>query len=124
MSTDSLTCSATPAALARHVDYVQQIIEDAHPGGVAIVSESPAEEERDATISHWRFLDTDDGRTYGIKAYVLRPADGEGRLRLYVDARGDGPAYGEVMLTTDPDTDSALVSALNTIAEINEKQTN
>lgn len=123
MSTDSLTCAATPAALADHVDYVQRIIENTHPGGITIVSENPAEEDRYGfTISHWRYFDTDNGRTYGIKAYVLSPTDGRGRLILRVDVRGERHDYGEVRLTTNPHADYALVSALNVIAEINEKQ--
>lgn len=125
MSTDSLTCAATPAALAHHVDYVQQLIEDAHTGGVAVSFDRPDDEARsNATLAHWRDLDADNGRIYVIWAFVSSPVDGEGRLRLRVDVRGDGTDYGSVTLTTDPATDSTLVSLLNTIAEINEKQNN
>ena len=123
MSPNPITCAATPAALAHHVDYVQQIIEDAHAGGVTVSFDRPDDEARsNATLTHWRDLDADNGRIYVIWAFVSSPVDGEGRLRLRVDVRGDGLDYGSVTLTTDPAADSALVSALNTIAGINEKQ--
>lgn len=123
MSPNPVKCAATPAALARHVDYAQQIIEDAHADGVAVSFDRPDDEARsNATLAHWRELDAGYGRTYAIWAFVASPVDGEGRLRLRVDVRGDGPDYGEVVLTTNPAADYALVSALNTIAEINEKQ--
>lgn len=123
MTTKPIKCAATPAALARQVDYVQQIIEDAYAGSITIVSELPAKEAREGfSISHWRHFDTDNERAYGIKAAVLSPVGGEGQLRLCVDVSSEGDAYGEVTLTTNPNADSALISALNTIAEINEKQ--
>lgn len=123
MSPNAITCAATPAALAHHVDYAQQIIEDAHAGGVAVSFDRPDDEARsNATLAHWRELDADSGRTYAIWAFVSSPVDGEGRLRLRVDARDGAHTYGSVTLTTDPATDSTLVSALNAIAGINEKQ--
>lgn len=123
MSTNSLTCAATPAALAHHVDYAQRIIEDAHAVGVAVSFDRPDDEARsNATLAHWRELDADYGRTYVIWAFVASPVDGEGQLRLRVEVRDGAHTYGSVTLTTDPDTDSALASALDAIVEISEKQ--
>ena len=123
MSPNPVKCAATPAALAHHVDYAQQIIEDAHADGVAVSFDRPDDEARsNATLAHWRELDAGYGRTYAIWAFVSSPVDGKGRLRLRVDVRDGGHTYGSVTLTTDPATDSALVSALDAIVEISEKR--
>lgn len=121
MSPNPITCAATPAALAHHVDYVQQIIEDSYAGSITIAEDLPGKEDSNGDMSSYlRNLYADNGRTYSILAFVPDSTNGEGELRLYVGAKGDGRSYGEIRPTTDPDTDSALVSALNTIAEINE----
>ena len=123
MSPNPIMCAATPAALAHHVAYVQQIIEDSYAGSITVVKDLPIWDDHSGNItSYFRDLDADTGRTYSIWAYVSPPVNGEGQLRLYVDVEGDGHSYGEIRLTTDPVTDSTLVSLLNTIAEINEKQ--
>lgn len=125
MSPNPIMCATTPAALAHRVAYVQQIIEDSYAGSITIADDLPGKVDSNGDMSsHLRNLYADTGRTYAILAFVSDPTNGEGELRLYVGAKGDGRSYGEIKLTTDPVTDSALVSALNTIAEINEKQNN
>lgn len=125
MSPNPIMCAATPTALAHHVGYIQQIIEDSYAGSITIVDDLPGKEDSNGvTCSYLRNLYADNGRRYSILASVMYPVNGEGELRLYVDVKGDGRSYGEIRPTTAPDTDSELISALNTIAEINENRNN